>query len=159
MKKTFAVITIVGAGLFAGGACAQPPSSSTQQAIQAVMDGMQRAAAAHDTDRFMAGYAREPSLVFVIDGRVIHGWEALRAQQLQWWKNGSSDVVYASTCRTGFVQLSPDSMATTQCLSSRRTGPDGKVSVGKFAVTSIWKKLPQGWRIIYGHESWTRPPG
>jgi hypothetical protein len=26
-------------------------------------------------------------------------------------------------------------------------------------VTYIWKKLPQGWRIIYGHESWARPPG
>jgi len=26
-------------------------------------------------------------------------------------------------------------------------------------VTYVWQRLPQGWRIVYGHESWKKPPG
>ncbi|HEY8229111.1 MAG TPA: nuclear transport factor 2 family protein [Rhodanobacteraceae bacterium] len=133
------------------------PAPSAQQQIQAVMAAMGSAAKAHDTDRFMAGFLHEPSLIFAINGRIIHGWDALHAQQLKWWRNGKSDVVYKPTGPTEFVQLAPGAWVSTQALSSQRTGADGKPSVGTFAVTDIWKKTAQGWRIVYGHESWAKP--
>lgn len=101
----------------------------------------------------------EPSLVFAIDGRVIRGWDALHAQQLIWWRNGKSDVVYTPQGKTEFTALSSDVAVTTESLASHRTLPDAKVRDGTLVVTSIWKKLPQGWRIVYGHESWARLPG
>ena len=142
--------------LLAGSASAATPPVSVQQQIKTLSDDMARAANAHDTDRYMALFAHDPNLVFAINGRVIHGWDALHAQQLKWWRNGKSDVVYTQSGATGFMPLDADAVVTTQTLSSRRTGPDGKLSTGSFVVTSIWKKLPQGWRIVYGHESSAR---
>ena len=142
--------------LLAGSASAATPPVSVQQQIKTLSDDMARAANAHDTDRYMALFAHDPNLVFAINGRVIHGWDALHAQQLKWWRNGKSDVVYTQSGATGFMPLDADAVVTTQTLSSRRTGPDGKLSTGSFVVTSIWKKLPQGWRIVYGHESRAR---
>ena len=57
---------------------------------------MQAAANAHDTDRHVAFFAREPSLLFIINDEAIIGWEALREKQLQWWnKHFRKDVVGA----------------------------------------------------------------
>jgi len=141
----------------AGGATnAATADSTAREQIDAVMQPMQKAANAHDTDRFMAGFWHDKSLVFVLNGNVIRGWNELHAQQLKWWRNGKTDVVYTPLQPTQFQTLAPGVVATTQWLGSRRTAPDGKISTGKFAVTSIWKNLPQGWRIVYGHESWQR---
>ena len=141
--------------LFAANAAAANAPGSAQQQIRSLADDMARAANAHDTERYMALFAHDPNLVFVIDGRVIRGWDALHAQQLKWWRNGKSDAVYTQSGATGLLPLDADAVVTTQTLSLRRTGPDGKISTGSFVVTSIWKKLPQGWRVVYGHESWT----
>ncbi len=142
--------------LFAGCAPVKTDAPSAQRQIQPLMDAMAVAANAHDTDAYMAFYQHSPSLIFAIDGRIIRGWDALHAQQLIWWKNGKSDVVYTPSVAPEFEVLTPDLVVSTQMLSSRRTAPDGKISTGTFVVTSVWKRLPQGWRIVYGHESWAR---
>lgn len=150
-------IAVIACTLFAGSTYAASVAPSAQAQIQSVMAQMHHAVVAHDTDRFMAGYLHEPSLVFAIDGKVIHGWDALHAQQLIWWRNGKSDVVYTPQGKTEFMALAPDVAITTETLTSQRTQPDGKVSDGALVVTSVWKKSSQGWRIVYAHESWARP--
>jgi uncharacterized protein (TIGR02246 family) len=144
---------LVAGGLHAAGT---PPVA---RQIRAQWDDMQRAANAHDTDRFMAPFAHGPDLVFAVNGEVIHGWDALHAQQLKWWNHGKSDARYVQAGQLEIIALGPDAAVSTASFTSRRTRPDGKISSGRFVVTYIWKKLPQGWRIIYGHESWARPPG
>lgn len=114
------------------------------------------AANAHDTDRFLSTYLHAPELVFVINGRVIRGFDSLREQQLQWWNQGKSDVVYTEQAPPQFQPLGNDVMLVTQQLASRRTGPDGKPVEGTFAVSAIWRRLPDGWRVIYAHESTSR---
>lgn len=135
------------------GAHAADADASAQQQIQQVWQGMMSAAHAHDTDRFMSAYLREPGLVFVFNGQVIHGWDDLHAQQLKWWRNGKSDVVYTEMGKTEFVPLAANLVVTTSHLAARRTLADGKVGETDLVVTSVWKKLPQGWRIVCGHES------
>jgi hypothetical protein len=61
------------------------------------------AADAHDTDRFLAAFLHDDSLIFVINGQLIRGFNSLHEQQLKWWNNGKSDVIY--------TQLAP--LATT----------------------------------------------
>lgn len=134
-------------------------SPSPQQQVQPLVAATERAANAHDTDAYMAFFQKSQDLVFAIDGRTIRGWDALHAQQLIWWKNGKSDVVYTATAAPQFDTLAPDTVLVTQQMSSHRTGVDGKPSSGTFVVTSVWKHLPEGWRIVYGHESWARPAG
>lgn len=142
--------------LFAANVHADTGPRSARQSIQSIWDGMQRAANAHDTDRFMAPFLHQPSLVFAFNGELIHGWDALHEQQLKWWHNGKSDVVYAPVGDIEIMSLGTNVAVSTQTLSSRRTLPDGKISTGTFVVSYVWKKLPQGWQIVYGHESWSR---
>lgn len=140
----------------AGTAHAAPPTA--KQSIRSIMTQMMQAANAHDTDRFMAAFLRSPSMVFAINGVVLHGWNALYAQRLKWWHHGKSDVRYSQEGPTEFTALAPGVEITTERLYSRRTLPDRKVSTSAFVVTYVWRRLPQGWRILYGHESWVKPP-
>lgn len=140
-------------------AAASPSAAVAQsdvQEIQPLLDEMQLAANTHNTDRFLASYLRGPDLVFVFNGGIIHGWDALREQQLKWWKNGTSDMVYGPRGAPVFTPLGPGFVVVTSPLVSRRTMPDGTVSSGEFAVTMVWQKRPEGWRIVAAHESTRR---
>ena len=114
---------------------------------------MQAAANAHDTDRHLAVYAREPSLLFVINDEAIHGWEALREKQLRWWNNGKSDVVYTQVGEPDYRMPAPGLVMLTHFLTSRRTLPTGETRNTGFGISALWQKRPEGWRIIYAHES------
>jgi ketosteroid isomerase-like protein len=155
MKKAILISILVGT-IFSAGGVASAREPSVQQQLQPILNEMMLAAKAHDTDRFTAVYLHQPGLVFVFDGKVIHGWDELREQQLQWWRHGKTDVVYTQNRPVEFTQLSREAVVTTQSMSSRRKLPDGKVSTGSFVVTDVWQKLPQGWQIVYSHESWER---
>lgn len=157
MKRTHAIAVFSLLMITAGAVHAAPPSAS--QAVEPLVTKMSQAANRHDTGAYMALFQKSPNLIFAIDGRIIRGWAALRAQQLAWWKNGKSDAVYTATAAPEFDTLAPDTVLVTQQMSSRRTGAGGKTSLGTFVVTSVWKRLPEGWRIVYSHESWARPPG
>lgn len=152
MKKFLGIAACV-CVLFTANAFAADQPHSARQQIQTMLNEMLRLANAHDTDRFMTFYLRQPSLIYVNNGIVIHGWDNLRTQQLKWWKYGKSDAVYRVNGPTEFTVLAPGVVVTTEPRASIRTGADGKPSRNEFVVSEIWKKLPEGWRIVYGHES------
>ena len=150
----FASLSTVGIAAVHAGDRASGRAAAAQQQVQSALDGMERAANAHDTDRYMAFFAHRPELVFAFNGEVIQGWDALHAKQLEWWQHGKSDAVYSETAKARFMPLADDLIVTTSPLAARRTLADGTTSASHFVVTSIWRKLPQGWRVVYAHESW-----
>ena len=158
MNKVCRFVVSMGLVLMIG-ARAQAAPPTPEQAIRPVMAKMLVAANAHDTDAFMAPMVREPSLVFAINGEVIHGWDALHAQQLKWWRKGKSDARYALNGTPEFMALAPDIEVVTWPLVSQRALSDGKVRSSVFVTTYVWQRLSGGWRIVYGHESWAKPPG
>ena len=158
MNKIFAVIAMVCVGL-SGSVCAQSAAPSAEQAIRPIMAKMFKAANAHDTDAFMAAMVRSPSLVFAINGEVIKGWDALHAQQLKWWNHGKSDAKYVQNGAPAFMALGSDVEVVTWPLMGSGTAHSAKATTSDFVVTYVWQRLPQGWRIVYGHESWKKPPG
>lgn len=157
MKKYLGIATGVCMLLAANAFAASRPPSAQQQ-IQPMLNEMLRLANAHDTDRFMTFYLHQPSLIYVNNGIVIHGWNNLRAQQLKWWKNGMSDVVYRTNGATEFTVLAPSVVVVTEPRVSTRTGTDGKPRRNEFVVSETWEKLPEGWRVVYGHESGVHSP-
>lgn len=157
MKRSFLVFAM--AVLVVTPALAADGKTGAQPAIEALMTKMLAAANAHDTDAFMASYLRSPDFVFVANGEVIRGWEALHAQQLKWWRHGKSDARYTQDGEPVFMAPGPGVEVVTWPLAAHRTLPDGKPSENAFVVSYVWQKLPQGWRIVYGHESWAKPPG
>jgi ketosteroid isomerase-like protein len=140
------------AGTKAAPFVAQGKASAPEQ-LRPLLEELDAAANARDTDRFMALYLRQPALLWVINGEEIHGWDDLRAQQLKWWSGGKSDVVYSDRSAPEFTVLSPDAVIVTEMKAATRTLPDGTTGKREFAVSMVWQKLPEGWRIVYGHES------
>ena len=134
-------------------------AQSVQKQLEPLFAEMLVAANAHDTDRFMALYRRrDPSFVFVFNGTIMNGWDAAHAQQLKWWNNGKSDVVYKYSSPPEITVLGPDAAVVTQPISATRTLPDGKTSTGEIVATTVWKKFPEGWRGVQVHESVAAPP-
>jgi ketosteroid isomerase-like protein len=142
--------------LFTGAARATFGDERALQDIQTLWDGMQAAANAHDTERFLAPFRHDENLVFAIDGKLIRGWDALHAQQLIWWQNGKASGVYTQEGQTEFLTLAPDAVVSTARLTSRRKQADGQLTASMFVVTLVWKKSADNWQVVYGHESWGR---
>ncbi len=134
---------------------AQSKPSAAQQILPLLQEQM-LAANAHDTDRFLAAFLHDASLIFVINGEVIRGFDNLHEQQLRWWNQGKSGATYAEQAPADFINLGSRTVLVTQQLLSHRTMPDGKPSEGKLVVTTIWRRLPVGWRVFYCHKSHTR---
>jgi ketosteroid isomerase-like protein len=128
-----------------------------QREIEPLLAEMMTAANAHDTDRFMTAYLRDPSFVFVINGTVMNGWDAVRAQQLKWWNNGKSDVVYSYVGEPEFTVMNSDAAVVTERMSASRTLANGQTTTGGLAVTMTMQKRPEGWRAVQVHES-SAPP-
>ena len=127
--------------------------ASVQDQLKPLLEEMLAAANAHDTDRFMAVYDPGDSLVVTFDDMTMRGWKAVRDQQLEWWDGGKSDAVYRQRAAPEITVIGPDVAATLQSLEVSSTGPDGQQSTIRVVATSIWKKLPSGWRIVLAHES------
>ena len=152
------LVSVAASTLAAVAAPAHAAPLTSEQAIRPILRQMMRADATHDTRRFMAPFLHASSLVFVFDGVLIHGWNTLYRQQLKWWQHGKSDVRYRLDHPVEFLALGPGAEVTTLRMYSRRVLPNRTVSTSAFVVTYIWRRLPGGWRIVYGHESWVNPP-
>ena len=146
--------TAGGAWLLIGSAAAaQSPAASAERELQPLRQEMLLAANAHDTDRFLAPYVHDSTLVMVFNGTTVTGYDAVRALQLKWWNNGRSDVVYSIQGPVRFTVMSPAAVVVTEMLHSQRTDSTGATKRGDIAVMSVWQKRPEGWRIVAVHES------
>jgi ketosteroid isomerase-like protein len=131
-------------------------SNSASLEVAPLLAEMGAAANAHDVERHVGFYAHDSSVIFIFNGEPTMGWEAIRDMQREVWRNGKSDVVYTIQGKPSFIEPAPGLVVTTIFLKSRRTMPNGQISDGAFAISSLWQKRPEGWRVIYSHESTTR---
>jgi ketosteroid isomerase-like protein len=121
--------------------------------ILPLIEAMQAAANAHDAEKHLSYYVRDPDLLFVINDRAIVGYDALLKQQREWWQDGKTDVTYTVVGEPEFRMPAPGLMMTTYFLTSRRTMSDGATRNTRFGISTLWQRRPEGWRIIYAHES------
>ena len=129
-------------------------SESVSKELEPLLDELQAAANAHDTDRFMALYIKGEGLVAVFNGEEMRGWDNLYAQQLKWWNHGKSDVVYTQRAAPEIFVLGPEAAVVTLLLDSTRTAADGSTVKNEFAISMVWRKFIQGgWKLVYSHES------
>jgi uncharacterized protein (TIGR02246 family) len=148
MRLTLVGAAVCGAMLSAvsaGVAAAQP------EAVERLVDALLPAANAHDTDRFLAGYLHDSTLVFAFNGTMTTGYASVRDLQQKAW--AKTDVVYSQRAPVTYAVLAPNVVVVTDPLGSRRTGADGETKTTDFVVTMICQKRPEGWRIVYVHES------
>ena len=133
---------------------ASAPELATARAeILPLFEEMKAAANAHDTDRHLAAYLHSPALVFVVNDEAIHGWDALRERQLQWWQHGKSDAVYEVMGTPEYVMPASNVVVQTYFLDSHRSGANAGTHGAHLGVTDVWRRTADGWRIVYAHES------
>ncbi|MGD0492958.1 MAG: nuclear transport factor 2 family protein [Steroidobacteraceae bacterium] len=140
---------------FLSGCVTTGTSGLAQTEVLAALAEMGAAANAHDVDRHVGFYAHDASTTLIFNGESVVGWEAIRAKQREWWGDGKTDVVYTVQGKPEVRMLKADLAVTTLFMRSRRTGPNGEVKDGRFAVSALWQRRAEGWRVIYSHESTT----
>ena len=69
---------------------------------------------------------------------------------------GNTDVVYTLQGKPEVRSLAPGLATSTIFMKSTRSTASGTTKEGSFAVSAIWKRFPEGWRVIYSHESTSR---
>ncbi len=123
----------------------QPPNSVAE--IQSALIAQQDAWNRGDIDAFMNGYARSASTVFVSQDEVSRGWETVRDR----YRAKYSDRAKMGTLSFSDVEvamLSPDAAVVLGRWRLKRTNDEPH---GRF--TLIFKRLPEGWRIVHDHTS------
>lgn len=128
-------------------------SSSFQQNVAPSLAELLASANAHDTDRHCAVYARDAELVFVANGGIIRGWDAYHERQSQWWNAGRATGVYEYRGEPICQPLGQDLGVTTLIILARNALADGGLRERELVFTALWSKRPEGWRIVYAHES------
>ncbi len=152
MTKMFGA-ALLASVLTAGIVRGQSAPSGPQRELQPLMDEEIAAANVHDTDRFLAAYLHDSTLVFVYNGTVVNGFTKLRELQYKAWNSPKTDAVYSVRGPDSYTVLGPNTVLATSLLSSRRTAPTGEIKTADMVITMVWNKRAEGWRIIQAHES------
>ena len=148
LLQTRLTVPIICNILMAALVCAEPEQPRTSVAeIQSVLSAQQDAWNRGDIDAFMNGYARSASTVFVSQDEVSRGWETVRDR----YRVKYSDRTKMGTLSFSDIEatmLSPDAAVVLGRWRLQRTNDEPH---GRF--TLIFKRLPEGWRIVHDHTS------
>lgn len=115
--------------------------------IRSILRAQQDAWNHGDIDRFMNGYARSGSTIFVSQDTVRRGWETVRDRYRK---------KYSDHAKMGLLTFSD--------LEITPLGSDAAVVLGRWKLkrvqdqphgrfTLIFRRLPEGWRIVHDHTS------
>ena len=127
----------------------QPPNSAAE--IESVLTTQQDAWNRGDIDAFMNGYARSASTVFVSEDEVGRGWETVRDR----YRVKYSDRAKMGTLSFSEIEVTMLSSDAAVVLGRWKLKRAKDEPHGRF--TLIFKRLPQGWRIVHDHTS-AAPP-
>ena len=119
--------------------------------IRSVLSAQQEAWNRGDIDRFMNGYARSASTVFVSEDTIRRGWETVRERYRKKYSERAKMGTLAFS-DLDITLLSPDAAVVLGRWSLKRANDQPH---GRF--TLIFKRLPEGWRIVHDHTS-AAPP-
>lgn len=133
----------------AAGAPLSDSGASPEGAIRAVLDAQAAAWNRGDVTAFMQGYWNSPLTEFVGPSGIVRGWQPVLERYRK---------AYPDRTAMGHLDFSD--------LEIDLLGPDAALVVGHWQLkrendspggvfTLIFKKLPDGWRIIHDHTSQT----
>jgi ketosteroid isomerase-like protein len=148
-RRALAIIFCISTAATVSAAPTQTQNATAQ--IRSVLSAQQDAWNRGDIDGFMNGYARSASTVFVSEDTIRRGWETVRERYRK---------KYSDRAKMGTLTFSDLEIALLS--------PDAAVALGRWRLerakdrphgcfTLIFKRLPEGWRIVHDHTS-AAPP-
>lgn len=135
--------------LLAGAGCGtvQPRTGAVDPSIRAVLEQQARDWNAGSIERFMQGYARRDDIRFASGGDVQRGWQPVFDRYVK--KYGDRAAMGRLTFSDVEVtMLSPE---VALVLGRWRLQREKDEPSGLF--TLVFRKLPEGWRIVHDHTS------
>jgi ketosteroid isomerase-like protein len=145
LKIRFSFFFLLSLGVF--GATAALADSNPSIVIRAIIDAQAAAWNRGDIDGFMAGYAHSPETTFVSGDEVTRGWQTVRDRYA---KKYDSREKMGSLTFSGLI-ITPLCDDAAIVLGSWRLQRKDDQPHGKF--TLLFRKLPEGWRIVLDHTS------
>ncbi len=150
-RPTLGVITAIVLAIVVAGT--RSPRADTPDvavaAIQKVLDKQEQDWNKGDLDAFLEGYWKSPGIVFQSGGDRNVGFDAMRERYRKRYKADGKAMGRVVFSEVEIQPLGPDSAFVRGRWGL--TMPDGKKPGGLF--TLIFKKLPDGWKIIHDHTS------
>ena len=120
--------------------------------IRNVLQSQQDAWTRGDIDAFMEGYWRSDKTVFVSGDEVTRGWQKV----LDRYKKKYSDRAKMGTLTFSNLEITPLSNDSAVVLGSWKLNRANDQPHGRF--TLIFRRFPEGWRIVHDHTSAASPP-
>jgi len=126
-----------------------PPSSTAnaETEIRAVLDAQVAAWNRNDINAFMQGYWKSDKTEFVGSNGILRGWQAV----LERYRKAYLDGRAMGTLTFSGLEITVLSPTAALVLGEWRLDRDADHPGGVF--TLIFRKFPEGWRIINDHTS------
>jgi len=118
-------------------------------AIRQVIEQQQAAWNRHDLEGFMSGYWNSPDLTFFAGAHELKGWQAALDRYKQNYQGAGHEMGKLDFANLRIDILSPDTAFARG--EFHLTMSDGKTPHGLF--TLVFRKFPDGWKIIHDHSS------
>ena len=128
-------------------AAAANRSASAQAAIRQVLDKQVEAWNREDLEAFMQGYWHSPQLTFFSGVAVYRGWDNALERYRKAYQSAGHEMGKLNFSDLQIETLSPAAAFVRGAFHLAM--PDGKQLHGIF--TLVFRKFPQGWRIIHDH--------
>jgi beta-aspartyl-peptidase (threonine type) len=128
---------------------AQTATADPKSAIEHVLLAQQDAWNHHDLDAFMTGYWNSPDLTFFSAAKESKGWQAAMDRYRANYTSPGHEMGKLDFSDLRVEILGPDSAFVRGVW--QLTMADGKEPHGRF--TLVFRKFPDGWKIIHDHTS------
>jgi uncharacterized protein (TIGR02246 family) len=128
-------------------ASAANPPADAQAAIRQVLDKQVAAWNRQDLDAFMQGYWHSPELTFFSGATESRGWEAALERYRKAYQSEGRQMGKLAFSDLRIETLGPGAAFVRG--GFHLSMPDGKQPHGIF--TLVFRKFPEGWRIIHDH--------
>jgi uncharacterized protein (TIGR02246 family) len=116
-------------------------------AIRAVIEAQREAWNRGDLDGYMEGYARSGNTLFISGDSVTRGWQTVRDR----YQKGYNSREKMGTLTFSEIEVSLLNSSTGVVIGRWQLKRANDEPKGRF--TLIFKRLPQGWRIVHDHTS------
>lgn len=133
--------------LFSGNLWARSSPDSAEKAIRAVMDAQMEAWNRGDVDTFMQSYWKSDKTEFVGSSGIFRGWQAV----LERYQKTYPDRRSMGTVQFSDLEITLLSSNAALVVGKYRLQREADQPSGVF--TLVFRKFPEGWRIINDHTS------
>ncbi len=137
----FAILAISGV--------AQNANDADRVAIRKVIEDQQTAWNRRDLEGFMAGYWNSPDLTFFSGAHESKGWQAALDRYKKSYQSAGHEMGKLEFANLRIEMLGPEAAFVRG--EFHLTMSDGKTPHGLF--TLIFRKLPEGWKIVHDHSA------